>query len=152
MKNQQKQQEKHNKNTQKGSISPSDKHNSISPYGNLDSYIDIWGEAAPGGGDFTPQLSIGLCKVNLGNLDSKNDPISPYANLDSYMEKWAEVVLAAQSVSNIASGSALGAPTQRKKILLAMEKWTHANNNKKNIKIIQVSEKCENQRTPRQLA
>ena len=96
--------------------------------------MDIWGEAAPGGGDFTPQLSIGLCKVNIRNLDSKIDPISPYANLDSYMEKWEEVVLAAQSVSNIASGSALGAPTQPKKILLAMEKWTHAKNNQKTTK------------------
>ena len=52
--------------------------------------MDIWGEAAPGGGDFTPQLSIGLCKVNIGDLDSNNDPISPYANLDSYMGIWAE--------------------------------------------------------------
>ena len=93
--------------------------------------MDIWGEAAPGGGDFTPQLSIGLCKVNIGDLDSKHDLISLYANLDSYMEKWEEVVLAARSASNIASGSALGAPTQRKKILLAMEKCTHAKNNKK---------------------
>ena len=92
--------------------------------------MDIWGEAAPGGGDFTPQLSIGLCKVNIRNLDSKNDPISSYANLDSYMEKWEEVVLAARSASNIASGSALGAPTQRKKILLAVEKWTHAKKTK----------------------
>ena len=111
--------------------------------------MDIWGEAAPGGGDFTPQLSIGLCKVNIGNLDSKNDPISPYANLDSYIEKWGEVVLAAQSVSNIASGSALGAPTQPKKILLAMEKWTHAKNNKKIIQNIKFSEKRKNQRTIR---
>ena len=93
--------------------------------------MDIWGEAAPGGGDFTPQLSIRLCKVNIGNLDSKIDTIIPYANLDPYMEKWEEVVLAAQSVSNIASGSALGAPKQRKKILLAMKKWTHAQNNQK---------------------
>ena len=81
--------------------------------------MDIWGEAAPGGGDFTPQLSIGLCKVNIGDLDSKNDPISPYANLDSYMEKWEEVAWAAQSASNIASGSGPGAPDSARKNLLA---------------------------------
>ena len=111
--------------------------------------MDIWGEAAPGGGDFTPQLSIGLCKVNIGNLDSRNDPISPYANLDSYMEKWEEVVLAARSASNIASGSALGAPRSEKK---SYSLWRNGRtqkmtkNNKKNITFL---EKCKNQRTPR---
>ena len=65
------------------------------------------------------------------------------------MEKWEEVVLAAQSVSNIASGRALGAPSQRKKILLAMEKWTHVKNNKEITKNITFSEKCKNQRTLR---
>ena len=93
--------------------------------------MDIWGEAAPGGGEFTPQLSIGLCKVNIGNLDSKNDPISSYANLDSYMEKWEEVVLAAQSVSNIASGSALGAPGSANKILLALDNRTRSKQQRK---------------------
>ena len=67
------------------------------------------------------------------------------------MEKWEEVVLAARSASNIASGSALGAPTQRKKILLAMEKWTHAKNNKKTIQNIKFSEKRKKQRTPRRV-
>ena len=40
-----------------------------------------------------------------------------------------------------ASRSLPGSPKQRKQILLAMDKWTHAKNNKKSTKNITVSEK-----------
>ena len=73
--------QKSQKNIKNNKFSPNGESDLISPRANLDSYMGIWAEAAPGGGRPTPH-AYSNCKVSIGDLDGKNDPISPCTNLD----------------------------------------------------------------------
>ena len=55
----------------------------------------------------------------------------------------------AAGAAQSASGSAPGAPKQRKKILLAMEKWTHTKNNKKTTKKHNFFRKTQKPKNPK---
>ena len=105
--------------TKNFNFSPNSDTDPICPYRNFDSYIDKRRDKCPGEGRPTPQLVMGLWKVNIEQLGSKNVIICLYRTLNLYRSKWEEAVLAARSTSNIASGSDPGAPDGAREILKA---------------------------------